>query len=97
MFPVRDQGPSIRDTKKMLGFIGGGNMAEAILRGVLARGVYSADQLCVTDAKAERRAQLREMFPGVAVLDGNQEVVERADAALFAVKPQNMPDVLAEI
>lgn len=79
-----------------LGFIGGGNMAEAIIGGVLAKGLYAADAIMVADKSSARTELLARNF-GVRVAAGNVQVVEQCSVILFAVKPQNMDDVLAEI
>jgi pyrroline-5-carboxylate reductase len=74
-----------------IGFIGGGNMAEAMIGGMLKQG-FAATDIRVAEPSAERRALLAERF-GVTV-------EERADAALavdvlvLAVKPQILREVL---
>jgi len=69
-----------------LGFIGGGNMAEAIIKGLLAGGVTAAE-LVVAEPMAERREFLRGTY-GIDVHADNGEVAARADALIIAVKPQ---------
>lgn len=78
-----------------LGVIGGGNMAEAILRGVLAAGVLKRDAVVVSEPKAERREMLaRELR--VACVDDNPAAAA-CPFVLLAVKPQVMNDALAGI
>jgi pyrroline-5-carboxylate reductase len=79
-----------------LGFIGGGNMAEAIVRGLLDKKMMQGSQLIMTDKSPQRLKWLRETFP-LTVVDDNHAVLSEADAVLFAVKPQNMAEVLSEI
>jgi pyrroline-5-carboxylate reductase len=81
---------------KTLGFIGGGNMAEAIIRGILAKGIFSGDQIVVTDKSGERRDFLAKTFP-IRVVPTNLDVLTQADAIMFAVKPQNVVDVMTEL
>ena len=81
---------------RTIGFLGGGNMAEAILRGAVARGVFRPEQVIVSDL-AEGRRELLARDPGVAVTSSNREVVEKADLVVVAVKPQVAADVLAEV
>ncbi len=71
-------------------------MAEAILSGVIDRGVLSADNVYVTDKSDERREYLKNNTKA-QVVASNNELLNNSDVILFAVKPQNMPDVLAEI
>ncbi|ABB31141.1 pyrroline-5-carboxylate reductase [Geobacter metallireducens RCH3] len=69
-----------------VGFIGGGNMAEAIIRGLLAGGVTAAE-LVVAEPMAERREFLRETY-GIDARADNGEVATMTDALIVAVKPQ---------
>jgi pyrroline-5-carboxylate reductase len=67
--------------------IGGGNMGAALLGGMLDAGVIGAEQVAVVEPVAARRAQLAELFAGVALLDA----VPSCQSAVIAVKP---PDVV---
>jgi pyrroline-5-carboxylate reductase len=73
---------------KSVGTIGAGNMAEAILRGLLRAGV-SADRLSASDVDPERRRALREAL-GVYTTESNAEVAQRAEVVVLAVKPQQL-------
>lgn len=79
-----------------IAFLGGGNMASALLKGVLSSGVARAEELRVVEISAERRAWLAETF-GVAAVSDGAEAVAAADIAVLAVKPQNAPDLLAQL
>ncbi len=79
-----------------IGFLGGGNMAEAIVRGAVARGVFSAERVIVSD-RAPERLELLSREVGVAGTRENTEVVKKADLVIVAVKPQVAADVLAEV
>jgi pyrroline-5-carboxylate reductase len=81
---------------KKLGFIGGGNMAEALIRGLLARRVFAASDLIASDIDRGRRQRLKRIFK-IDVTATNSEVVGGARALLIAVKPQNIDEVLAEL
>jgi len=74
-----------------LGFIGGGNMAAALIGGLLRKG-YAAATMRVTEPLAERRAWLASEF-GVAVEEHAAETLD-ADVILLAVKPQQLAAVL---
>jgi pyrroline-5-carboxylate reductase len=78
-----------------IGFIGGGNMAEALIKGLLAGGVPAAD-LSVAEPLAERRAFLADRY-GITVTNDNGSVAAARDILFLAVKPQTAPTVLAEI
>ena len=81
--------------EKIIGFIGGGNMAEALIRGLLAGGVPAAD-LLVAEPFAERRAFLADRY-GISVSADNSSVAVKSDIIVLAVKPQVAPAVLAEL
>jgi pyrroline-5-carboxylate reductase len=66
-----------------LALIGGGNMGTALLAGLLDAGAFEASSIAVVEVVAERREQLTESFPGVAVVSD----VPTADGAVLAVKP----------
>ena len=78
---------------KVIGFIGGGNMAEAIVRGLLARKLVSPAQVLVSDPSANRRAFFETL--GIEATSDNCDVVRRAQTVVLAVKPQYMDEALA--
>ena len=71
-----------------IAFIGGGNMARAIIGGLIARGT-SADEILAVDVEAEARARMAEEF-GVGVAEKAGPELAHADTVVFAVKPQQM-------
>jgi pyrroline-5-carboxylate reductase len=80
-------------SEPVIGFIGGGNMATAIIRGLRARGV-GAERIAVSDPSAERREALAALLPGGRVSADNGDIAAAADVLVLAVKPQVMADVL---
>lgn len=79
-----------------LGVIGAGNMAEAIVRGVLRGGVFEARRVIAADPAPQRRA-LFERELGARVTDDNAEAARSAGTILLSVKPQHMAGVLAAL
>ena len=79
---------------RKLGFVGAGNMAEAIARGVLSAKLFGPEDLLASDPAAARRALFAEQL-GIEAIDSNSDLVERCETVLLAVKPQVMGDVLA--
>lgn len=77
-----------------LGVIGTGNMAEAILRGVLRAGVLPAERIVASDPSEERRLHVAEL--GIRCVEDNAEPAS-CPRVLLAVKPQVMGDVLDSI
>src|SRR5437867_2168815 len=73
-------------------FVGGGNMATALI-GALARRGAAASHFSVVDPSAEQRAKLVERFPGIRVYaEAAAEAFANTDLVVLAVKPQQMRD-----
>jgi pyrroline-5-carboxylate reductase len=72
-------------------FIGGGNMASALIGGLLQQG-YAAEQLQVIEINAESREKIKYTFGVSALSDLTYEVIDR-DVILLAVKPQQLSDL----
>ncbi|MCX6357140.1 MAG: pyrroline-5-carboxylate reductase [Candidatus Aureabacteria bacterium] len=79
-----------------LGFIGGGNMAEAFMRAILDAGLCLGSDIMVSDPRRERLEHLRNAC-GVQIAGSNRECVEGSDLVVVAVKPQTMGVVLREL
>src|SRR5215470_185975 len=81
--------------EKSIGFLGAGNMAEALIRGLL-RGHADASRIAASGPRAERMAELTERY-GIAASTDNGALVERSDILVLAVKPQIMRKVLDQV
>lgn len=77
-----------------ISFIGGGNMAQALIGGLIARGVPTT-RITVSDPVEKVRALLAEK--DLHVTDDNLVAIRDADIVLFAVKPQVLASVLAPL
>jgi pyrroline-5-carboxylate reductase len=76
-------------------FLGGGNMASALIGGMLAAD-FSATEISVIELGAEAREQLQSRF-GVRAVSSAGELDFPADVLLLAVKPQQMKAALAPL
>ncbi|HUY19804.1 MAG TPA: pyrroline-5-carboxylate reductase [Candidatus Binataceae bacterium] len=82
---------------KKLGFIGGGNMGEAMIHGLLVNRVFKASDLIASDPEPARRRRLARLFK-IATTASNREVLASgAGALLIAVKPQIIDPVMDEL
>jgi len=79
-----------------VGFVGTGNMGEALIRGLLHAGVVSAGQIVGSDPRVERCQEMSEKYR-ISVGTDNVEVARRSDILVLSVKPQVMSKVLDEI
>lgn len=76
-------------------FIGGGNMCEALVSGLIKAG-HTSTNITVTDVVQARLEALSTAY-GVNVTSNNAKAVSQADVIVLAVKPQSMAVVLADI
>ncbi|HIJ67618.1 MAG TPA: pyrroline-5-carboxylate reductase [Planctomycetes bacterium] len=79
-----------------IGFIGSGNMAEALIKGIIAADVYRPEDVMIADVRSERLEQLASEY-NVRPVESNPALAAGADVVVLSVKPQNMDAVLSEI
>lgn len=92
---VKKSGVKASSPKKV-GFIGAGNMAGALIKGVLGAGLYAPDDIVASDAVPGQLRRVTRRY-GVAGTRDNRALVRRAETVVLAVKPQILDTVLAEI
>lgn len=78
-----------------IGFIGGGNMAEAFIKGLL-NGGFPASDIHFFEPNEKRRELVEERY-GVSCAEDNAKLVQISDIVVLATKPQILEKVLAEI
>jgi len=81
---------------KKIGFIGAGNMAGALIKGLLSAKLYRPQDMLVSDAIPAQLKKIKKAYK-VDGLSDNRTVVREAQAIVLAVKPQIIDQVLAEI
>jgi len=81
---------------KSVGFIGAGNMAEAMIKGLLAAGVVAPEKVAGSDPRRERADELKARF-GIHTTTHNEDVMRRAEVVVLSVKPQILVKVCDEI
>jgi len=100
---VRKSSPRLRasvvnpssSSSPMIGFIGGGNMATAMIKGFIAGGVCAPRQIIASDVDAKKRATLARTLKIVTTADNG--AAAQARVLILAVKPQIMAEVLREL
>jgi len=82
-------------TEKKIGFIGGGNMAEALISGLVHSDAARPENIICSDIREEPLAELQRKY-GIATTTSNIEVAEKAEILIYATKPQILASVLRE-
>ena len=79
-----------------LGFIGCGNMAGAMLGGILKEELLKKDEIIASTSSAKSLQRVRECF-GICTALSNREVAEKSEILVLAVKPQYHEEIIEEI
>lgn len=78
-----------------LGFLGAGNMAEAIAKAAIEQGVLRREQVIASDPNEERQSAFKQL--GITTCDDNTMVIQSSKQIMVAVKPQIMKQVAADL
>lgn len=81
--------------KQQIGFIGGGQMAEALIRGIIASGLYQEIDILVAEPNDFRREHLEQTY-SVKTFHSNVPIFENCRIIILAVKPQTMKSLLED-
>lgn len=81
---------------KTIGFIGSGNMAFAIIRGIITTGLVSPDRICISDANPAQVEKVSGVTGAQAAVD-NINLVTHSDIIVLATKPYHLTGVLTEV
>ena len=79
-----------------LGFIGCGNMANAMIAGIIGNGICKAEEIIGTAKSEASRVRVNKEF-GIYMTEDNKEAAEKADVIVLSVKPQFYDAVIKEI
>ncbi|HIC93898.1 MAG TPA: pyrroline-5-carboxylate reductase, partial [Anaerolineae bacterium] len=80
----------------VLAFIGSGTMAEAMIKGILNKGLTEPDHIIASGPRPERGRELEKRY-GVKGTTDNKEAAQAADIVVLSIKPQVLPVVLDEL
>jgi len=78
-----------------IGFIGAGNMAEAIIKGIIDTRIYRPEDIIISDVRKDRLDELAEKY-NISFMP-NIKLAKSVDILILSIKPQNMAAVLTEI
>jgi len=79
-----------------IGFIGSGNMAEALIKGIITAEVYAPADVFISDIRAERLKSLAKKY-SVTPVQSNAELAANVETLVLSIKPQNLTDALNSI
>lgn len=86
----------MKNTNLRIGFVGGGNMAQAIVGGLLNAG-HDPKRIIISDPSEPQRARILELNSDIRTNTANAAAAEFAELIVLAVKPQIMGDVVGEL
>jgi pyrroline-5-carboxylate reductase len=80
-----------------VGFVGAGQMARALARGIVDAGLVAAEQLAAFDTSQDAVGTFVSIVPGCRLVSSNRQLAQQCQVIILAVKPQQVPLVLAEL
>jgi len=81
---------------KKIGFIGAGNMAEAMIKGVINTGLYTADEIIASEVYGPQRNHIADKL-GIEVYEDNLIVAKSTNFIVLSVKPNQIKEVLTSM
>jgi pyrroline-5-carboxylate reductase len=82
--------------EKTLGFVGAGNMATALIKGLIQGGSYDKVHLAASDSNEDALNRMRDQF-GIKCYSSNLDLLHQSAIVVLSVKPQNIKGVLEEV
>lgn len=79
-----------------LGFIGTGNMAGAIMGGIIKNKIFAPEEIIGADISPEGRARVEKLY-GIQVTEDNCKAAREAEVLVLSVKPQYYAETIAQI
>jgi pyrroline-5-carboxylate reductase len=78
-----------------IGFIGAGNMAEAMAGSIIEKSIFQSSQICTSDPDENRKKYMNDTYK-ISLCSSNKELIEKSEIIILAVKPQMMEQVLTD-
>jgi len=79
-----------------IAFIGGGRMAEAMIKGILGKGLARPQDIIASDISQERLALLSQAY-SIRTTSDNRQAIDGSEVVVLAIKPQNLNAVMKDI
>ena len=86
----------MKQSRMKLGFIGTGNMAGAIMGGIIRKNIFHPSEIIGSDISEAGREKVKEQY-GIEVTDDNRRTAEESEVLILSVKPQFYADTIREI
>jgi pyrroline-5-carboxylate reductase len=93
---MQSSGSGTTMEKRRIGMLGAGNMAGALIRGLLASGDVKTNQIRASDVRSERLEELAKTY-GIVTHGDNRELARWANVVVVAVKPQVVDRALEQV
>ncbi len=81
---------------RTIAFLGAGNMAEAIIKGLLRAGTAAPESIIATGRRTERIDELKRAY-GIRTTQDNLSAAREADIVVLSVKPQAMDKLVVQV
>lgn len=79
-----------------VGFIGAGHMAQALIKGMIESKLLRPDQIMVSNRTPGKPLKLKELYQ-IQIREHNEQIVEECDIVILAMKPQDLPQAMADL
>lgn len=79
-----------------VGFIGAGNMAEALIKGLISSKVFNKKEITASDISNERESYISKKY-GISINKNNKSLVKESEIVILSVKPNNIKTVIKEV
>lgn len=79
-----------------VGFIGAGHMAQALIKGMIESKLLRPDQILVSNRTPGKPLKLKELYQ-IQTREHNEQIVEECDIVILAMKPQDLPQAMANL
>lgn len=83
--------------RKKIGFIGTGNLAQAIITALVEDAVIPAEHIYMSNRTQGKPAKLKAKFPALNHVNNNEELIENTDIIILAMKPQDLQSAVEPI